>query len=712
MLLAFFLVLILVFSYKFIFKEGNDINVIIDGDKSRIRGGLVQEENGEEDKEYSINPLIKEDDIFLPLVFYSHILQAEVDLEEEDGKFYIKKDDKSIKMKGSSRLIEYNDGEYYDLTDEEIIINDEDQESYLMTYVSSKLVGRALGLNIRWDREEKDLYIDSTEEDGPKDDLDLEIISHEKDDIIQGETILQINASEDPSRAREIRYFLINKGETKGFIIAKGEEIEGEYSYTPKMEDQGKKILAAALYDENGTYIMGQAIPIGIDIKAEVQLKGLEEGQRIRKPVDLSLNTNFIPFYVKYEITNTAATSDDQGHLSDVEDPLGSYKWRPEMKDRGTYLIRAIAYDTMENEYYSEPVQVEVDIERTLTLGGVEENMAIDNSVRLYANRNFDVSETEYLMKDLSTGEVSTIANLPYGAYIWNPGPNDSGEKELFVRVVDRGKVYISPPIRVRVNGKARIILEGIGPEAVINEDLQLSVTSNVPIENLIYTIENQETGEKTELKANGDDNQVLYRLGEDEEGSMTIQAEAEYGLNTISSEKIDFKIYQGDVYGPEPIGSKDEFIPLVSELANTSYRDIGMSAALQTAQAILESGWGQSVPVDKYSGELSYNLFGIKGEANAGSVISNTWEVYNGETYRVDAKFRAYNNLEESWKDHKALLLNYERYQPFTQVMFDYTKGAWALKRAGYATDPNYPLKLINIINEYELDELDKMEI
>ncbi len=43
---------------------------------------------------------------------------------------------------------------------------------------------------------------------------------------------------------------------------------------------------------------------------------------------------------------------------------------------------------------------------------------------------------------------------------------------------------------------------------------------------------------------------------------------------------------------------------------------------------------------------------------------------------------------------------------------MYDYTKGAWELKRAGYATDPEYPIKLINIINSYKLDELDKVDL
>ncbi|PKK96210.1 MAG: muramidase, partial [Tenericutes bacterium HGW-Tenericutes-3] len=122
--------------------------------------------------------------------------------------------------------------------------------------------------------------------------------------------------------------------------------------------------------------------------------------------------------------------------------------------------------------------------------------------------------------------------------------------------------------------------------------------------------------------------------------------------------------------------------------------------------------GWGQSVPQDKYSGKFSYNLFGIKGSATNGSVTSNTWEVYNGVTYRVDANFRAYNNVQESWNDHKSLLLNADRYAPFRDVMYQSSLGAWAIKRAGYATDPQYPIKLMKLIRQYNLKELDRVGI
>lgn len=52
------------------------------------------------------------------------------------------------------------------------------------------------------------------------------------------------------------------------------------------------------------------------------------------------------------------------------------------------------------------------------------------------------------------------------------------------------------------------------------------------------------------------------------------------------------------------------------------------------------------------------------------------------------------------------------DRYAPFREVMYDSTKGAWELKRCGYATDSLYAVKLINIINRYGLKELDEVTI
>ena len=196
--------------------------------------------------------------------------------------------------------------------------------------------------------------------------------------------------------------------------------------------------------------------------------------------------------------------------------------------------------------------------------------------------------------------------------------------------------------------------------------------------------------------------------------GYWNVKAIGKYNGKEISSEQIPIRVYLGEIYKPVPIIEKDKFLDLASGLARDSWEKTGMSAALQTAQSILETGWGQNVPVDKYSGKLSYNLFGIKGKGPRGSVTINTWEVYNGQKYNIDADFRAYNNVGESWADHKEFLLdkNKSRYEPFRKVMHNSVQGAWALKRTGYATDPEYAKKLNRIIKQYNLKKLDKISI
>ncbi|WP_083789262.1 glucosaminidase domain-containing protein [Caldicellulosiruptor kronotskyensis] len=73
----------------------------------------------------------------------------------------------------------------------------------------------------------------------------------------------------------------------------------------------------------------------------------------------------------------------------------------------------------------------------------------------------------------------------------------------------------------------------------------------------------------------------------------------------------------------------------------------------------MLESNYGKSVPVDKKTGQYSYDLFGIKGEGPAGSVTVTTTEYVNGKKIKIEDRFRAYNNFEESIKDHSEFLRN-----------------------------------------------------
>ncbi|KNB70138.1 peptidoglycan hydrolase [Brevibacillus reuszeri] len=134
--------------------------------------------------------------------------------------------------------------------------------------------------------------------------------------------------------------------------------------------------------------------------------------------------------------------------------------------------------------------------------------------------------------------------------------------------------------------------------------------------------------------------------------------------------------------------------------------------ASLTIAQAILESNWGKSgLAVN------ANNLFGIKGTGTAGSVLMPTTEYVNKQPIKTNANFRKYNNWSESIANHSALILNGTRDKPtrYHGVLgVDYKTACYAIKDGGYATDPEYPKKLISLIEQhglakYDVDKSDK---
>jgi hypothetical protein len=147
------------------------------------------------------------------------------------------------------------------------------------------------------------------------------------------------------------------------------------------------------------------------------------------------------------------------------------------------------------------------------------------------------------------------------------------------------------------------------------------------------------------------------------------------------------------------------QFIERVGQLATADMRASGVLASLTIAQAILESGWGESGLATKANA-----LFGIKaGTSWKGKVYSaKTKECYDGETFEdITATFRAYDSWEESIKDHSALLTGLARYKAVIGEK-DYKRACIAIKAAGYATDPAYSEKLIKIIETYGLNKYD----
>ena len=147
------------------------------------------------------------------------------------------------------------------------------------------------------------------------------------------------------------------------------------------------------------------------------------------------------------------------------------------------------------------------------------------------------------------------------------------------------------------------------------------------------------------------------------------------------------------------------DFIERVGALAAADMKKSGVLASLTIAQAILESGWGKSGLTVKANA-----LFGIKaGTSWKGKVYSaETKECYDGVTFTtITALFRAYESWVESVADHSALLTGAARYKAIIGER-DYKTACREIKAAGYATDPQYADKLIQIIELYSLTAYD----
>lgn len=651
------------------------------------------------------NPVIENDRLLVPIRYVSEAMGADVDWDPELRTVHVSRGSLDFRLWIDNRLVSYGNGAKYQLCDvSPTIINDH-------AYIPLRLMSNALSVGIDWDGETRTATVDSREYSSIESFYEAKIVSLQDGDVVTGEKQIALAIPKSlRSQVKETQLILLDPQTAKGFVVARENGAEDLLTYLPKVEDRGKKVLALALYDENRMFIGGDAVAVEIDVSPWVAIQGLNGGQTVES-VTIGQKMNFLAESVTYKLKNLATGKET---VIERRDPEGTYTWTPTYEQNGTYRIQVIAHDGDGNSYTSDGVNITFDVEPYFNLRGVKAGSTISSPVTLRATRNFDVTETSYYMRDVKTGKVDLIRNLPYGEVDWFPGPEDSGEKDLYVQVKDvQGRVQTTDSIRVTVEGSPKVILNGVGPNEVITKWADLTVESNVELDEVRYILTNRSTGKQRVIGTTAQPDQaVRYNAKDSDEGAVRIHAEAVYKGDTIASSNINFKVYRGESYGPEAVVEKSAFLDFASNMALESFQKTGMSAALQTAQAILETASGQRLPVDRYTGKFSYNLFGIKGSADNGSVTCSTWEVYHGMTYRVDADFRAYNNVQQAWDDHKRILLELSRYEQYRDVMHDSTQGAWAIRRAGYATDPKYPVKLIDIIKKYDLMKLDEVKI
>ena len=135
--------------------------------------------------------------------------------------------------------------------------------------------------------------------------------------------------------------------------------------------------------------------------------------------------------------------------------------------------------------------------------------------------------------------------------------------------------------------------------------------------------------------------------------------------------------------------------------------RQYGIFTSISLAQAALESDFGQSELAVK-----AHNLYGVKAASGQPSVKMPTKEYQNGSWVTIEASFVSYSSWQASMLAHAQLLRQGTSWNKgqYAHVLAakTYQEAAKGLVTDGYATDPDYAEKLVQVIEKYHLQRFD----
>ena len=148
-------------------------------------------------------------------------------------------------------------------------------------------------------------------------------------------------------------------------------------------------------------------------------------------------------------------------------------------------------------------------------------------------------------------------------------------------------------------------------------------------------------------------------------------------------------------------LSSKQDFMNHLRPHAQQAAKALGVDPNLLLAQAALETGWGQAV-IKNGQGESSFNLFNIKADKSwqGKQAKALTLEFAGGVAKKEVAGFRAYESFKASFDDYVNFIKANPRYSDALKKAGNPVQYLQELQQAGYATDPKYAEKILNIYN------------
>jgi flagellar protein FlgJ len=148
-----------------------------------------------------------------------------------------------------------------------------------------------------------------------------------------------------------------------------------------------------------------------------------------------------------------------------------------------------------------------------------------------------------------------------------------------------------------------------------------------------------------------------------------------------------------------------EDFINAMRPYAEDAAGKLGVPANVLLAQSALETGWGNKV-IQHGNGKSSHNLFGIKADSRWDGLRVNvsSLEYVDGKAKREFSNFKVYESYKESFDDYVDFIKSNNRYRSALKNNDNGEGYIKALQEAGYATDPQYANKVIDIVQREEI--------
>ncbi len=180
-------------------------------------------------------------------------------------------------------------------------------------------------------------------------------------------------------------------------------------------------------------------------------------------------------------------------------------------------------------------------------------------------------------------------------------------------------------------------------------------------------------------------------------EEPKSVKKSSPWGGLTAIFERKDYFV---DEPGDDAVTLRTKaYIRRFKDLALEESERYGIPASVKMAQGILETNAGTSQLAKK-----NHNHFGVK-------CFSRSCKKGHCSNFGDDSHkdfFRKYGSAWESWRAHSKMIVS-GKYKSLLKYGDDYEEWAKGLKKLGYATAGHYDKTLIELIEKYHLDELDK---